>query len=195
MPLVPTRRTAKGAAELGAPDYVVLGMVGLGVRSGYDIKQTVESSIRFFWTISQAQIYPSLKRLERAGLVLGHAAPRGRRPRRDFAITPAGQAALREWLGRQEPIPFELRDAGMLKLFFADAQDPHDALSLLAAVRRRSAERLLDLSAIETAAPATADEGNEYPLLTLRMGIAFHQAIVEVCTDFERRAKSRQEAE
>lgn len=186
MPLVRTKRKARGPAELGPPDYVVLGMVGLGVKSGYDIKQTVESSIRFFWTISRAQIYPSLKRLERAGLVLGHSEPRGRRPRRDYEITPAGQAALRQWLGAQEPIPFELRDVGMLKLFFADAQDQDDALSLLAAVMRRSAERVADLRAVEDAAVLAAEEGNRYPLLTLRMGIAFHEAIIEVCEDFER---------
>jgi DNA-binding PadR family transcriptional regulator len=188
MPLVQTKRKAKGPAELGAPDYVVLGMVGLGVKSGYDIKQTVEYSIRFFWTISRAQIYPSLKRLERAGLVLGHSEPQGRRPRRDYEITPAGQAALRRWLGADEPIPFELRDVGMLKLFFADAQLPGDALALLAAVTRRSAERVSDLRAVEAAAELAADEGNRYPLLTLRMGVAFHQAIIDVCEDFERTA-------
>ena len=57
--------------ELGAPAYVVLGMVRLGARSGYEIKQAVENSIRFFWTISQAQIYPSLQLLEQAGLITG----------------------------------------------------------------------------------------------------------------------------
>jgi DNA-binding PadR family transcriptional regulator len=73
-----------GLPELGAPAYVVLGMVHLGARSGYEIKQAVENSIRFFWTISQAQIYPSLQLLESAGLITGRADPQGRRPRRVF---------------------------------------------------------------------------------------------------------------
>ena len=44
------------STRLSPQDYVVLGMVGLGRRSGYEIKQAVELSIRFFWTISPAQI-------------------------------------------------------------------------------------------------------------------------------------------
>ena len=58
-------------------------MVHLSARSGYEIKQAVENSIRFFWTISQAQIYPSLESLESAGLITA-ADPQGRRPRRVF---------------------------------------------------------------------------------------------------------------
>jgi len=96
----PLPRLARSSvtAELGAPAYVVLGMVRLGARSGYEIKQLVENSIRFFWTISQAQIYPSLQLLEQAGFVTGRADPQGRRPRRVFDITAAGEAALRDWL-------------------------------------------------------------------------------------------------
>lgn len=171
---------------LGAPDYVVLGMVRLGARSGYEIKRAVELSIRFFWTISQAQIYPSLERLERAGLVRGRSDPQGKRPRRVFEITGAGEAALRDWLDREEPMPFELRDVGMLKLFFADAQDRDDALALLAAVKHRSEERVLSLATIEPAARLAEQEGSAYPLVTLRLGIAFHQAMIDVCAEFEK---------
>lgn len=183
MPAKTTHEAAR-RSELGAPDYVVLGMVRLGARSGYAIKQTVEHSIRFFWTISQAQIYPSLERLERLGLLQGRSEPQGHRPRRLFEITKAGEAALRDWLGRPESIPFELRDVGMLKLFFADALDRDHALSLLEAVRRRSEERVSTLRAIEGAAQIAEHEGNAYPLLTLQMGIAFHEAMIDVCRRF-----------
>jgi DNA-binding PadR family transcriptional regulator len=74
-------------SKLDTPTCVVLGMVRLGARSGYEIKQLVDSSIRFFWTISQAQIYPSLERLELDGLIEGRAEPLGKRRRRIFGIT------------------------------------------------------------------------------------------------------------
>src|SRR5207244_4313752 len=134
MPTVTKARRLTSEPALGAPAYVVLGMLRLGARSGYEIKQAVELSIRFFWTISQAQIYPSLELLERAGLVHGRSEPQGRRPRRVFEITQAGEAALEDWLRSEEPMPFELRDIGLLKLFFADALDRNDALALLVAV-------------------------------------------------------------
>lgn len=160
-------------------------MLRLGARSGYEIKQAVELSIRFFWTISQAQIYPSLERLEGAGFVNGRSDPQGRRPRRVFEITETGEAELEDWLRRDEPMPFELRDIGLVKLFFADALDHDDACALLRAVRRRSEERLATLLAIEPAARSAHDRGSIYPLLTLRMGIAYHEAMIDVCDQFE----------
>ena len=180
-------RMSGSRSELGEPAYVVLGMVRLGARSGYEIKQAVELSIRFFWTISQAQIYPSLEQLERAGLVKGRSDPADRRRRRTYAITRAGEAALRAWLLRRAPMPFELRDIGLVKLFFADALDRDQALALLAAVKRRSEERVTALHAIEPAAEAAEDEGDTHPLVTLRMGIAFHQAMIAVCAEFEQK--------
>ena len=171
-------------AELREPDYVVLGMVRLGALSGYEIKQMVESSIRFFWTISQAQIYPSLERLERRGLVTGKAEPLGKRKRRTFALNEAGEAALQVWLRRPEPMPFELRDVGLLKLFFADALDKGEASALLGEVRRRSEARVAALRSIEPAALEAQRNGNLYPMLTLRMGLAFHRAMITVCDDF-----------
>jgi PadR family transcriptional regulator, regulatory protein AphA len=182
----PTRQ-AHANAELSAPAYVVLGMVQLGANSGYEIKQAVEQSIRFFWTISQAQIYPSLELLEQRRLVRGRDASRGRRQRRTYAITRAGERALTEWLGRADPMPFELRDIGLVKLFFADALAPEEALKLLAAVRQRSQERAATLRQIAPEAREAEHEGSAFPLLTLEMGVAFHDAMVEVCERFERR--------
>jgi PadR family transcriptional regulator, regulatory protein AphA len=186
MAFVTTSKRAPRGQQLGVPAYVVLGMVGLGARSGYEIKQTVELSIRFFWTISQAQIYPSLEQLERAGFVRGRSDPQGRRPRRVYEITTSGEVALEEWLRREEPMPFELRDTGLLKLFFADALDDDGADGLLASLQRRSEERVATLREIEPAAQLAAEEGNAHPLLTLRMGIAVHEAMIDVGEEFER---------
>ena len=48
-------------------------MLRLGSRTGYDIKQKIEISTRFFWGASYGQIYPELKRLAAAGLVEAEA--------------------------------------------------------------------------------------------------------------------------
>jgi DNA-binding PadR family transcriptional regulator len=177
--------------RLSVPDYVVLGMVGLGAASGYAIKQMVELSIRFFWTISQAQIYPSLERLEAAGLLRGRAAPQGLRRRRLYDLTPAGEQALRMWLSSDEPLPFELRDTGSLKLFFADALSPAEGLELVARVKERSTGRVATLHAIEPDALRAQAEGRAYPLLTLEMGIELHDALARVCGEFSRQRQDR----
>ena len=178
-------------ASLTPSDYVVLGMVGLDARSGYEIKQAVELSIRFFWTISPAQVYPSLAKLERAGLLTGRDEPQGNRRRRMYERTEAGSQVLREWLRGMEPMPFELRDIAMVKLFFADALDSTDAHQLLAKVKARSKGRVATLETIRPTGDAAAGEGNVHPLLTLELGIAVHRAIVDVCERFERASAAR----
>ena len=57
---------------------VILGMLKLGVPTGYDIKKVIDDSTRFFWTASFGQIYPELKKLRKAGLVRAKDEPRGK---------------------------------------------------------------------------------------------------------------------
>jgi DNA-binding PadR family transcriptional regulator len=169
-------------------------MVGLGAGSGYEIKQTVELSIRLFWTISPAQVYPSLARLEHAGLLTGRDEPHGNRRRRIYERTEAGSEALREWLRSGEPMPFELRDIAMVKLFFADALAPADAEALLGKAKARSEERVATLESIRPTADASARDGNVHPLLTLELGIAVHRAMIDALHRFARAGTSSRPA-
>jgi PadR family transcriptional regulator AphA len=114
---------------------VILGLVALGPRTGYDVKRISDSSTRFFWGASYGQIYPELRRLERDGLVEARDEPRGRVRRRVYRITPEGERVVREWLLDRETA-YEVRDEGLLRLFFSELLEPNDVLEL---VRRRRA--------------------------------------------------------
>jgi PadR family transcriptional regulator AphA len=109
--------------ELSATAKVILGMLAARPRSGYEIKQLVDHSARFFWAASYGQIYPELKRLEKAGLVTGSDASRDGRQRTVHKLTAKGKRAARDWIA-SEPEVFELRDEGLLKLFFAGSIEP-----------------------------------------------------------------------
>jgi len=115
---------------------VILGLLALGDRTGYDMKQTIDRSTRFFWGASYGQIYPELRRLEAAGLVASREDPRGGVQRRAFELTNAGRAELNTWLTADGPDAFAIRDEGLLRLFFADLVGEEDVLRL---VRRRAA--------------------------------------------------------
>jgi len=69
--------------NLSGTGYVILGSLALGARTGYDIKGLVDRSTRFFWAASYGQIYPELRRLEKAGLIEGENAPTGGRKRKE----------------------------------------------------------------------------------------------------------------
>ena len=166
--------------------YVVLGMLRKGARTGYDIKQAVDVSTRFFWTISHAQIYPALKALERDGLIRGEEAPHGQRQRRVFEVTADGERVLAEWIAADEEPTLEIRDVGLLKLFFAGVA-PAATPGLLRAMRERS-ERTLERMRTEIlpAAEQFAQEtGDRHPLTVLRAGIAVHESVIGIAARLE----------
>src|SRR5207247_6193606 len=90
---------------------VVLGLLSLAPRSGYDIKTVVDRSTRFFWAASYGQIYPELRRLEEEGLIEGEDAPNGGRGRRVFKLTGAGHEALGAWLQLPDPKSTRLKSS------------------------------------------------------------------------------------
>jgi PadR family transcriptional regulator AphA len=135
--------------HLSPTAYVVLGMLRLGIRTGYDIKQLVDKSTRFFWAVSYGQIYPELKRLEEAGLVTGASDPQGGRQRRAYELTADGERALDEWLRSADTPPVETRDAALLKLFFADGMTPSEAAAIARTAGERHAEVVRTLEQLD----------------------------------------------
>jgi PadR family transcriptional regulator, regulatory protein AphA len=160
--------------------YVILGMLRRQPRSGYEIKQVVDHSTRFFWAASYGQIYPELRKLAKAGLVEGEAQPHGGRKRTLYRLTPAGREELRRWL-TEEPGVLEIRDEGLLKLFFASAGAPETAAEMVNARQRYYERKLAELREIEPRAAASADDGDPFPYLVLRYGIESSEWAIAWC--------------
>jgi DNA-binding PadR family transcriptional regulator len=162
--------------ELSATAKVILGMLAARPRSGYEIKQLVDSSARFFWAASYGQIYPELKKLEKAGLIAGDDSSTGARQRTTFRLTAEGKRAAREWIN-SPPEVLETRDEGLLKLFFAGAIDPRRAAEIArerAAISRAKAAQLRSIAeqVDRTGAPEGAEAQPDAGSLTvLRYGI------------------------
>lgn len=110
--------------RLSTTSYVVLGLVEMRQpATPYDIKRAAEVSTANFWTVAHTQLYSECSRLTREGLLHEQQEQTGRR-RKLYRLTDAGHAALDAW--RAEPVgeEFELRDPGMLKLFFGADPKP-----------------------------------------------------------------------
>ena len=100
--------------------YALLGFLHYQPMTGYEIKAWMDGSTRYFWHAELSQIYRTLKRLERDGLVSSTVQPQEGRPdRRVYAITEAGRAELLRWLRTPSVEPEALKNALLLKLFFA----------------------------------------------------------------------------
>ena len=161
--------------------YVILGLVRGEPRSGYEIKAVVDNSTRFFWAASYGQIYPELKHLAEAGLIAGSDSPTGGRRRTVYEITADGEEELRAWL-RQPPRTFEIRDEGLLKLFFAAALPRQEALEILRAMRTQRLAVHERLRAIEELKGEIEDP---FPMIVLRGGLEFTQWFADWCERME----------
>src|SRR2546423_10509731 len=94
-----------GGMTLTPTARVVLGMLRLGQRTGYEIKQLVDVSTRFFWAASYGQIYPELKRLEDDALIQGGEAATDGGRRREDRVTAEGGRVLGPRVGpRRGPL-------------------------------------------------------------------------------------------
>ena len=173
--------------QLNATAYVILGFVRWEPRSGYEIKALVDNSTRFFWAASYGQIYPELKRLSEAGLIVGSDSPTGGRKRTVYEITADGEEELRSWL-RQRPETFEMRDEGLLKLFFADALPRTDAVEILRemrAARLAVNERLRAIEQLKAEVEMEMEMEDPFPMIVLRGGLEFTQWFADWCERME----------
>jgi DNA-binding PadR family transcriptional regulator len=171
---------------LGKTSYVILGMLKLGKRTGYEIKSLVDVSTRFFWAASYGQIYPELARLEQAGLVRGKLDRESGRGRKAYELTPAGEEALHEWLVSNDELHVELRHEGFLKLFFADALSDAERAELARRLRTRHEAIAEQLRGIRPGAGEQGEEGKRMPLLVLEWGIAYEEFMSDWCERLER---------
>jgi PadR family transcriptional regulator AphA len=178
------------ADDLSPTGRVILGMIAFGKRTGYDIKTFVDKTTRYFWAASYGQIYPELKRLEDRGLVRGRHEPSGGRARTVYELTDAGTAALEGWLESDDAPSYELRDEGMLKLFFSDSL-PERRIDIVRAMRAREERALKHLRSIEP----HASQGPAGSYLTLQMGIELTERAIEWCEATERQLAAETEEE
>jgi PadR family transcriptional regulator, regulatory protein AphA len=163
--------------ELSPTARVILGMLSVGPKSGYDIKALTDKSTRFFWAASYGQIYPDLKRLADAGLIEGSEEPQGGRRRTVYRITAAGRDAFAKWLASDE-MTHELRDEGLLKLFFAGSRSRKQIASVVRQKRDAHAAALAELRAIEPLASSAERFG---PAEVLHYGLAYNEFAIAWC--------------
>ena len=174
-------------SSLSPTARVILGFLGLGPRSGYDIKRLADVSTRFFWGASYGQIYPELRRLEERGLVEADE-PAGARGRRAYRLTKRGERALREWLTSDDGFAFDYRDEGLLKFFFGDLLSREEALANVRRLRERHEAVLAHFRRIaaDTEEERERDDA-EFPYLALEYGIEFMEWVSGWCRRMEDR--------
>ena len=186
--------------RLTSTSYLVLGLLAReGPSTPYDLERHVRATLGNFWSFPHTLLYSEPPRLAALGLAVETRETGGRR-RRDFAITPAGELALGAWLERPSGASTELRDLGLLQLFFADLASAEARLHLaeqqLALHRAKLAvyqedERLERRPGGPRPGERTVERWRGE---TLRMGLLYEAAAVEFWTGAVASARSETDA-
>ncbi len=140
--------------RLTPASYIVLGLLeAAGEATPYELKGLVAGSLGEFWSVQHAQIYSESERLAEAGFVRERREDTGRR-RRHYRITTKGKKALKSWIQGPTDDLTELRDLGLLKLFFG-ATPAVVARGQLPAHRAKLAEHERTLQELGPQAPVS----------------------------------------
>jgi PadR family transcriptional regulator AphA len=154
--------------------YLVLGFIAYGPATPYDLKRMVAESVGHFWMFPHSQLYAEPARLVKLGLLAEEQEEHGRR-RRVYSITEAGRRALEAWLREPTSEPPQIRDIGLLKLFFSGSFDSDSVVALAHAQEQSHREKLAHYEEIEREIPDDESFGHA----TLRMGLAAEHAFIE----------------
>lgn len=153
--------------------YIVLGLLErMGEASPYELKRESSATVGKFWSTPHSQMYRTVEVLADRGYITGRDDPTpGGRPKRVYTLTDKGHEALAKWRKAPPGDPPELRDAGLLKVYFG--ADP-----VAVATARVDAHRRQLAALEETKARDTGGEPRG-PWLTLDAGIAHEKVWVK----------------
>jgi PadR family transcriptional regulator AphA len=156
--------------DLGSSAYVVLGLTLQHVEiTPYELKQRIATSVGYFWAYSHPQIYSVTERLRSEGFLSQRREQTGRR-RKIYKVTKSGEEAFRSWLANPDNAHPELRDTGLLKLYFGNFSSKQDVQALATAQLNSHKTRLELYKSIPKERKL-----DEFALKTVQLGIDFEK--------------------
>ena len=161
-----------------ALEHILLGVLR-DPATGYELKKHFDYTLAHFWAAEQSQIYTTLARLERDGLLTSRTEPSDRGPQRKvYSITRKGRTQLRKWLDAG-PEASDVRFTYLAQVFFLD--ELGDLGAAASFLRELGAQFRAKLNALEEVDAGIAAETPTYPdeiqpdllfpVLTLRLGV------------------------
>ncbi|MFZ3215406.1 MAG: PadR family transcriptional regulator [Candidatus Acidiferrales bacterium] len=183
-------------------EQILLGLLR-EPASGYDLKGILDHGVGHFWAAELSQVYPSLKRMEKKGLLRSRRAASKRGPGRIvYEITASGRKELGAWL-RSEPQFEDMRHTFLAQIYLMDELgDLAHTLRFLEQLHTRWAGRLeamknkeKEWSQGDPGFPDGLSLAAFHQHLTLRMGEHAHQGWLTWCEESMRRVRARMRKE
>jgi len=132
--------------------HALLALLSEGPKYGLQLRQDFEARTGEVWPLNVGQVYTTLQRLERDGLVAADGDGEDG-PQRNFRITRSGKAELAEWLRTPPDMSSPPRDELVIKVLVAARLPGVDVREVVQVHRRHLVElmqqwtRIKDLAA------------------------------------------------
>jgi DNA-binding PadR family transcriptional regulator len=126
----------------------LLALLERGARYGYQLRTEFEHATGGTWPLNIGQVYTTLARLERDGLV--RALPASDGGQRPYEITPDGRAELTHWFGTPISQSDRPRDELAIKLALALTTPDVDVPSVLQTQRAATMRRLQEYTRLKS---------------------------------------------
>ncbi|MER5456460.1 PadR family transcriptional regulator [Micromonospora sp. NPDC002389] len=125
--------------------YALLGLLEQGPRHGYDLKRSYDDQFGRGRSLHYGQVYATLARLLKNGLVEVQSEPGEGPDRKRYAITEAGVTDVEQWLARPEQPEVYLQSKLYTKVVLALLTD-RDAADLLDVQRAAHLAQMRELT-------------------------------------------------
>jgi DNA-binding PadR family transcriptional regulator len=121
--------------------HALLALLTEGPKYGLQLGQEFEARTGDVWPLNMGQVYTTLQRLDRDGLVESDDADEAG-PQKVFRITPLGNTELTQWLHTPPDMSVPPRDELVIKVLVALRVPGIDVVELLQAHRRHLVETM-----------------------------------------------------
>lgn len=130
----------------------LLALLAKGPAHGYELGQELERLLGAAYPQPNVgQIYVTLGRLEKAGLIEGEEVAQENRPnKKTYRLTTAGQEAVETWFEKTSDEP-RVRDEFFMKLALAHSTGQADQIALINKQRRQYLNTMRKLSRLAAA--------------------------------------------
>lgn len=124
----------------------LLCLLAIGDTHGYELKSELESATGDTWQVNVGQIYTTLQRMERDGLVTHRETDDGRVV---YSLTEDGHKAGRRWMQSPVDLPVAGRDEISLKILMAIRSGIDDPRRVIERQRGTTMSLLQDYTALK----------------------------------------------
>jgi DNA-binding PadR family transcriptional regulator len=163
--------------------HALLALLSEGPKYGLQLRQDFEAGTGEVWPLNVGQVYMTLQRLERDGLVASDTAEEG--PQRTYVLTATGREELMSWLGPPDDTGVPPRDELVIKVLVALRVPGVDVMGLVQAHRSRLVGMMQSFTAVKT----NADDGDVGLLLVVDAEIYRLDAVIRWLDSAEARLR------